>query len=64
VELKRPPCDPEFDEFDDDESIIVEEDDRENDDNADGEVSSVTVASPQTDDTRRQERMSNEKISK
>jgi hypothetical protein len=65
VELKRPPYDPEFDDYDDDsDSIAVDEDDRQDDDSPDGEVSSTAVTSPQTDDTRRQKIADNEKLSK
>jgi hypothetical protein len=64
VELKRPPYDPEFDDYDDDtDSITVDEDDRQDDDSHDGEVSSTAVTSPQTDDTRRQKITDNEKLS-
>jgi hypothetical protein len=65
VELKRPPYDPEFDDYDDDtDSITVDEDDRQDDDSHDGEVSSTAVTSPQTDDTWRQKINDNEKLSK
>ncbi len=65
MELKRPPYDPEFDDYDDDnDSIAVEEDDRQDDDSPDGEVSSTAVTSPQLDDTRRQKITDNEKLSK
>ncbi len=65
MELKRPPYDPEFDDYDDDsDSIAVEGDDRPDDDSPDGEVSSTAVTSPQTDDTRRQKITGNEKLSK